>query len=450
MSQLNYGGFPSVDVLFDENAKLVDPASPQAVLGMIGRQGVTDLIAISHGWNNNIPEAIALYTSFFAHLRTQLDGGTIPGLAGRTFGIAAVFWPSKRFTDESAIPGGAAAATDARSEALAQTLDNLADLFAARGMAAQLQEAKQLVGDLEDSESAQDRFVAIAGGLLAAKPEPDFGIDQLSHALNGPGGHEVLQALKGATVGLAAPLANDGESGGAADLPDVDAAQPQGAAADLGGIFNSIKDAALGLLNVVTYATMKDRAGIVGRTGLAPFLDGLHAAAPAIRLHLAGHSFGGRLVTAAADATVAPVATLSLLQAAYSHYGLAQNYDGRQNDGFFRNVLTKGKVSGPILISHSVHDLAVGLAYPIASRILRQQASALGDANDPFGGMGRNGAQKTPEVVDPNALLEPAGSSYELHDGVPNNLNGDDIIQSHGDICRDELAYAILLSIART
>jgi hypothetical protein len=449
MSQLNYGGFPSVDVLFDQDAKLVDAGSLAAVTAMIGAQGVTDLIAISHGWNNDIPEAVALYTNFFTHLRTQVNGGSIAGIAGRTFGVLAVFWPSKRFTDESAIPGGAAAAADARTEQITATLDNLADVFAARGKTAQLQVAKKLVDDLEDSESAQDQFVAIAGSLLSAAPEPDFGIDQLARVLTGTGGHEVLQALKGATVGGTAPAAG-GDSGGAADLPDVPAGPGQGAAADFGGIFNSIKDAALGLLNVVTYSTMKDRAGIVGRTGLAPFLDSLHAAVPAVRLHLAGHSFGGRLVTAAAAATAAPVATLSLLQAAYSHYGLAQNYDGQQHDGFFRDLLAKHKVSGPILISHSVHDQAVGLAYPIASRMFDQQASALGDANDPFGGMGRNGAQKTPEVADPNATLKPAGSAYDLRDGVPNNLNGDDIIQSHGDICRDELAYAILLAIART
>ncbi|MGP6157584.1 MAG: hypothetical protein ACLPYS_08800, partial [Vulcanimicrobiaceae bacterium] len=251
MSQVSYGGFPSVDVMFDENAKLVDPASPGAVLDMLRGQGVTDLVAISHGWNNNIPEASALYTSFFAHLRGQL-GAAIPGLAGRAFGIAAIYWPSKRFTDESAIPGGAAAAGDASSEQLSQTLDNLADLFAARGMAAQLAEAKTLVDNLENSETAQDRFVAIAAGLLSAAPEPDIGMDGLAQALGGPGGHEVLQALKGARVGVVSPP-DGSDSGGAADLPDSDAGPPEGGAAGLGGIFNSIGDAALGLLNEVTY-----------------------------------------------------------------------------------------------------------------------------------------------------------------------------------------------------
>lgn len=263
-------------------------------------------------------------------------------------------------------------------------------------------------------------------------------------------GHDVLQRLRGpvgVVAGDVAAGAGGGagsDSGGAAELPDADEGSADGGAADLGSIVNSIKDAALGLLNVTTYATMKDRAGGIGRNGAAKVLDKVHAAHPDVRLHLIGHSFGGRLVTAAADAMVASAATLTLLQAAYSHYGFSKDYDGNQHDGFFRRVLTGNKVRGPILISHSVHDKAVGLAYPLASRMLGQQANALGDENDAYGGMGRNGAQKTPEVANPTMTLQAPGFAYRFRGGVLNNLNGDGLITSHGDICRDELAYALL------
>ncbi|MBV9647923.1 MAG: hypothetical protein JO043_10705 [Candidatus Eremiobacteraeota bacterium] len=450
MAQQNYGGFPSVDVLFDKDAKLVDAQSVQRLNDMVGNGGTTDLLVMSHGWNNDIPEAMDLYSRLFDRVRAQLGNVGVQGLQNRTFGIMAIFWPSKRFTSDDAIPGGAAATEDARAQQIQATLDNLADLFAERGLTAEQQEAKTLVDDLEDSESAQDRFVAIVGKLLNPAPEPDNGIDELPKALATKDGHEVLQSLQGATIGPvpSSPGGDGFDGGGAADLPD--AAGDGGAAASLGTIFNTIKDAALGLLNVTTYATMKDRAGIAGRDGVAPALQQVQAAHPTLRLHLIGHSFGGRLVTGAANAISSSVATLSLLQAAYSHYGLGQNYDGNQHDGFFRNVIVQHKVTGPILISHSVNDKAVGLAYPIASRILNQQASALGDENDPFGGMGRNGAQKTPEVPDPNGMLGAAGTAYTLSGGVPNNLNGDSIIQSHGDICRDELAYVILCAVGKT
>ena len=45
---------------------------------------------------------------------------------------------------------------------------------------------------------------------------------------------------------------------------------------------------------------MKDRAGVVGKHGLNPLLRGICAPlARTLRIHLVGHSFGGRLVTAA-------------------------------------------------------------------------------------------------------------------------------------------------------
>jgi len=52
------------------------------------------------------------------------------------------------------------------------------------------------------------------------------------------------------------------------------------------------------LLNLTTYFKRKIRAGPVGSKGVAPLIDRL--AAQVQRVHLIGHSFGGRLVTAAA------------------------------------------------------------------------------------------------------------------------------------------------------
>jgi len=49
-------------------------------------------------------------------------------------------------------------------------------------------------------------------------------------------------------------------------------------------------------------------------------------------------------------------------------------------------------VAGPILITHTANDKAVGIAYALASRISGQTGAALGDATDVFGGIGRNGA----------------------------------------------------------
>lgn len=179
-----------------------------------------------------------------------------------------------------------------------------------------------------------------------------------------------------------------------------------------------------------TYHMMKYRAGVIGRGALASVLDRLKT-----RVHLIGHSFGARAVTAAASVTARPVSSMTLLQAAFS-----QNSFGPE--GAFRNVLTEHKCAGPILITHSVHDEALRLCYPIVSRILRQNASGLGGSNDRYGALGRNGALHTPEACFRELL--PEGAPYSFTPGRIFNLCADKTIRSHADIVSPEIAWALI------
>jgi pimeloyl-ACP methyl ester carboxylesterase len=188
---------------------------------------------------------------------------------------------------------------------------------------------------------------------------------------------------------------------------------------------------------------MKDRAGTVGTQGNAPLLETLHAAHDDARLHLVGHSFGGRAVTAAANATTAPVSSLSLLQAAYSHFGMAQDWDAAGHDGAFQKV--PAKVLGPVIVTHTVNDKAVGVAYPIASRLARQIGAGLGDENDPYGGIGRNGALKTPRSA--MATLLDVGGAYTFTGGDVWSLEGSAFITGHSDITGRQVAYAVLSAV---
>jgi pimeloyl-ACP methyl ester carboxylesterase len=170
-----------------------------------------------------------------------------------------------------------------------------------------------------------------------------------------------------------------------------------------------------------------------------------------MKVHLIGHSFGGRLVTAAANALAGgsaghQVATMLLLQAAYSHYGMAHDYQPN-TDGMFRSIITGKKVTSEIQITHSVHDVAVGLAYPLASALAHQigQAAFI----NPFGGMGADGARTTPEAFE--NTLGAVGTAYSkvAAPAIVRNLNGDAIIQGHSDVTHDEIAYAELLAVSR-
>ena len=71
-------------------------------------------------------------------------------------------------------------------------------------------------------------------------------------------------------------------------------------------------------------------------------------------------------------------------------------------------------------------------------------AAALGDENDPYGGMGRNGAQRTPEAVGNATALGAVGTSYTFSPGKIHNLLADEIIHDHSDVRSIQVAYAVL------
>jgi hypothetical protein len=439
---VSYGTYPAFELAYDTGGHPVDPASETDLIEwLLSTDGkpTTDLVFISHGWNNDMNEARQLYADFFAAMaQVQKTKNAAPQ---KKFAIAAIFWPSKRFADSDLIPGGAAALGPSVAAQLNAQLDQLKVILSTDPTAAgKIEHAREQIPKLEVSQSAQNDFVfALASALPSVRGEKDECFDDaIGSVMSGSvPGHIVLARLSVPVFpAFPAPAGSGGHALG------------------LGGILDGITSAASRLANLFTYYTMKDRAGIVGRTGVLQTIQHVQAAAPALRNHLVGHSFGGRLVTAAANAMSTPktIATLLLLEAAYSHNGLGKNWDSAGNDGAFRPVMSRPDISGSILITHSVHDTAVGIAYPLASRLMNQVASALGDANDKFGGMGRNGAQHTPEAFDD--FLLPVGQLYApLPAGKTiRNLNGDGpppkpTITSHGDVAKPEILWAWLSSL---
>jgi len=431
--------FPYFEIEFTKDGAAADAAQVAALHDFVVQSGTTDLLVISHGWNNDMADARDLYARFLACVRAVLDQGLVPAAATRSFAVMAVLWPSKKFADEELIPSGAAALGSAVSIAFVQQqLDRLDRALQAPDKSPTLARARTLVPALENSPKAQEEFANLIRSLL---PQTDAQAEDASTDFFNRNGKELMDRLAKPTSTTVRAAAG----GGAAAIP----AMPIGGAAGLGETFSGILSAARNLLNYSTYYLMKERAGTVGRRGVNGVLRQLKAARPPLHLHLVGHSFGGRLVTAATDGPAGENAlgidTLTLLQAAFSHNGFASKYDGT-NDGGFRAVVTGHKVRGPILVTHSVQDRAVGVAYPLASRVSGQDAAALGDENDRFGGIGRNGAQHTPERVV--GTLQPTTMPYAFQPGKVFNLNADSIIAEHSDICHNEVAFALLTAIA--
>ncbi|MBN9659446.1 MAG: hypothetical protein J0H49_14780 [Acidobacteria bacterium] len=424
----NLSNFPFFPLQFNKDAQAVDASEEQALSNWLQGQGPVELLVLSHGWNNDEQDALDLYSRMFAKFRSVLDKNHVPALQGRTIAVAGVFWPSKKFAEEANIPGGAASA---------EVVDPLAGAFAGAEAAADpavLGRLQELMAQDSLSLPERDEVVGLLRQLLATVPpsaEEGSANVQAAAADGGTFSNEVfLQQLTGeADAAAAGP-----DSGGAAGL--------------FSNPFGDLTNAVRTGLNLFTFYTMRERAGQVGLNALNPLLARLAAHANA-RIHLAGHSFGARLVTAASAAggQFHPK-SMTLLQAAFSHYGFSTLYDGHSN-GAFQQVLLNQRIEGPILITHTPNDQAVGWAYPIAARLKSIIASSIdGGPNDPYGGMGRNGAQKTPQAVSKTLLASgTAGYTFPAAGGVL-NLESTAFVNGHSGIDNEAVAYAILSAMA--
>lgn len=406
--------------------------------------GTKDLFVVSHGWNNSQEDAEKLYRELFTHFADVAP----ESVRNRKLAILGIIWPSKKFTDlvEATAKSGGAASMGGNKQAdatLHVKLDLLQDMFGPDS-AATIQQAKDQIGALDDDPAARDEFVSLLLGLVdRSAAHKDDATDKLFKL----SGSQILDKLKVDTP--RPPVIASG--GGAAALHSDTTAPLAGGAAGLGDSFNGIKAGAIRLLNFLTYYEMKARAGTVGK-GVGAVLDTLPASIE--RIHLVGHSFGGRLVSAAAMAsTTDKIRSMTLLQAAFSHNGFSANFDDSPspNPGFFRSVIDQGRVKGPILITYTQNDIAVGILYPAASRLSGTVASALGDKNDKYGGIGRNGAQKMkPGEVNENvSKLLSVNGNYDWQAGTIHNLEGSDFIRdpkggdAHGFVTGKEIAWAI-------
>jgi len=87
------------------------------------------------------------------------------------------------------------------------------------------------------------------------------------------------------------------------------------------------------------------------------------------------------------------------------------------------------RVDGPILVTHSRKDSAVGSAYPKASFLSRDDAAAAGASVPRWGAMGSAGAQ----AVDATELrFGDVGDSYSFSRGRFFNLDGNTVIVNGG------------------
>ena len=415
--------FALFPLTFDERGKLESIDEFDALVDK-ARTMATDVIFLAHGFRNDVADATSLYNTFLRTLRGNLARPEFAALSSRRFVVAAVYWPSKPFretyvTDETGTRG----LRDER-EAMADIKRQLEELKredATPKQRRKLDKAIRLLPKLEGNPKAQDDFVELVLSLLDdSPPDTTEGLPQVRTR----SGSEILADLGGSQAGTRG----------------------------IGEVFGGIAGRVGKFLNLTKWYVMKDRSGTVGAVGVADAVRALHAKCPAVRIHLVGHSLGGRLMAgcakALADAPRLQVDSLMLLEAAFSHFGFSPD-NGRGTPGFFRDVLTKQVVKGPFVSTFSAQDTVVGNAYSIMSRLAGDSSREIGDASDQFGGIGRNGPLRTVEVA--TALLRKPGTSYQYKPGVINNLDGSGgLIKDHGDVTNEAVTYAFASAVAHT
>jgi hypothetical protein len=214
-------------------------------------------------------------------------------------------------------------------------------------------------------------------------------------------------------------------------------------------------DGAHELLRQATYFAMKRRAGAVGERGLGPVVGRLAQTAPGLRVHLVGHSFGGRLVSFALRGLpkgVRNVKSVTLLQAAFSHYAFAARLP---HDARGKGVLhgQQDRVDGPLVCCFSRFDAALGTVYPLASRMAGDSNSAA-DLRLPrllggkWGALGHDGVQavagtKAFKLADALRAELPVSGCVNI-DAAAVVKRGGPPSGAHSDICHRELAQVVL------
>ncbi|WP_106433686.1 alpha/beta fold hydrolase [Streptomyces venezuelae] len=441
---------PYREITFDKEGD--GPAGQSAALAALARQGVTDLVVFAHGWNNSPSGATRLCSDFFEPFPGLLAPGVEAGYAG-------VIWPSMMFTGEPVSDYRALVTVLPEKEPV---IDRLTELLAtAPPDEAAFAEFGALLRDLTDVPSGGGP----EGFSEAAEPVPEFLVADpvdvcavFTEALEpaGPGpGVAAPGAVGPDDVGLGV-VGPDGVGPGVVGPDGVGpgVVGPGGYGEE--GFGEGLKrywKGAREVLRQATYYVMKKRSGQVGEFGLGPLLGEVARAAPRLRVHLVGHSMGARLVACALKGLppgARPVASVTLLQGAFSHYAFAAQlpHDTRRS-GALRDM--QQRVRGPVVACYSRHDTALGVMYPLASRLANDDAEAVPGArllglDDPrWGAIGHDGVQAVPgTVVRPLAAL--------LREGVPASgfvsVDASDVVSGHSDIRRPELAR-VVVSAAR-
>jgi hypothetical protein len=488
---------------FDDQGSLLNPDEQEAIISTLldSVEPVTDLWIFSHGWNTDREGADATYDNWVSRMQERIRQEIIDSTCKPAF--VGVYWPSMAWSDNmtgNITPSPSASATDRlpsidpgefEFEETGAVLSGYTDEWKLGGEESPFEAGKPEIdranatSNVPGTSMGKARFLAAYRDMLdprgehAAHFDQDFSrlydliyqpqqpstalIEEFVHLLyhykvDDPHSDpleniSVLNAPERVIARLKAEL----------ETPSVNL---ESFGPDLGNIL-------LSFLRVFTFWTMKGRAAILGQNGVASFLRDvkhmLQLNRRRVGLHLLGHSFGAKLVTATVlaladvpDMGPPIVDTLILLLGAFSQFSFSSNIVVANGEaGHYAHLIERELVKNPIVAIYSQYDLANLVWYPLGMRLADPDTIyEWGDPQDRFGAMGANGAQglKTNRSRIQNML--PLNASYHWNDLSSIsclNINGQRYINkdkdkwplgAHGDTDHPEI-FHLALAISR-
>ena len=381
-----------------------------AILSHLGELKPSHVFFFTHGWKGDVPSAIDQNNRWIGAMWKLDAERAAMGNAFRPLFIG-LHWPSQPWGEEAF--GGAASFATGAAGALEPMLEKAVGHFG--GGPAVRAPLEVIFKAFQDDP--------------AARILPD----------------EVIAAYQqlGAAIGFSA--------GGDADAPpdqegvplDPQAAVRAERVASAGesfGLGSTLRNGILAGLRQASFWLMKHRARTVGEQGMHQFISAVQSRSNA-HVHLMGHSFGCIVVSSilggpgGTSALPRPVESAALIQGALSLWSFAEQIPGVSTPGYFRRVISRGAVSGPIVTTQSTHDLAVGSAYPAAVGLINE--FDFGTALPKFGGVGSWGIQGTSNA-EKKTMLE--SGDYGLAPGRIYNVDGSTFIGGHSAIDGPQVA----------
>lgn len=420
---------PFYIIPFDKNGTCVGPQTKQHLIDGTGQGAFTDIFLFSHGWNNDWTVATGRYEHFLSGYMKMRQAHALPVPADYRPLLVGIFWPSTAlvFTETEKGPAIAAGDPGAFDQAVSEQLDEL------KALSEELtpEQSARLYALAQKARLSEEESLDLAEIIKAFynKKDDELSIDDAVTARD-------LVEIWAAASPEPDELDDFGTVGG---VPTPD---PQAAGA-VGNLLKKLDPRPI--IRTATVYQMKDRAGTVGFHGVGPLLAELLGAGEA-RVHLIGHSYGGKIVLSAAsfgDALPRKVQSLLLLQPAVSHLCFASEVPQSGKPGGYRPVLER--VVNPILSTFSKHDFPLTKTFHLALRrkddLGEARIAAPGEPPSKYAALGGFGPRRCGEEL---IAIHDVNAPYQLDPDIRiYGLQGDRTISGHGDISNPSTWWAL-------